>query len=160
MLQSLAAFSLLSLTSSSFILGSNAQTQLNPGSYAAKVNQQCPQRLIRSTPVQNQTLNEQEAAYITARKLLQPQAWKDWIGTGRNIGYDLDTLQITSNNGNGLPNIGIAASGGGYRCVWCLFIFPGFLFPLLYLSPFKFRSELNFQSRAKWGWCDFWPGYS
>jgi lysophospholipase len=98
------------------ILGScSAQLQLDPGSYAAKVNQPCPQQLIRSTPVQNQTLNEKEVAYVAARKLRQPRAWKDWVGDGRDIGYDLDALQITSNNGSGLPTIGIAASGGGYR---------------------------------------------
>jgi lysophospholipase len=65
----------------------------------------------------NQTLNPGDVRYLAERRKLLPAAWRDWIGDGSNLGYDLDKLGITANNGSGLPVIGIAASGGGYRYV-------------------------------------------
>lgn len=87
----------------------------DPSSFAAKINQRCPENLVRSTPVTNQTINELEHTYVRERMESFPQAWQDWIGDGSDIGYDLNKLHITSNNGSGLPVIAIAVSGGGYR---------------------------------------------
>jgi len=89
----------------------------DPGSYAPKTNQQCPETLLRQPPAANQTLSPSEVQYLAERRKLFPDAWRDWVGDGSHLGYDLDKLGITANNGSGLPIIGIAASGGGYRCV-------------------------------------------
>jgi len=97
----------------------------DPGSYAPKINQQCPQTLFRQTPALNQTLNPSEIQYLADRRKSFPDAWRDWVGDGRELGYDLDKLGITANNGSGLPIIAIAASGGGYRCVHQSRPFPG-----------------------------------
>ena len=80
-------------------------------------NQQCPETLLRQPTASNQTLSPSEVSYLAERRKLFPDAWRDWLGDGSNLGYDLDRLGITANNGSGLPIIGIAASGGGYRCV-------------------------------------------
>jgi len=95
------------------LLCSNAK--MDPGSYAPKINQQCPQSLLRQPPAANQTLSPNEIQYLADRRKLFPDAWRDWVGDGSNLGYDLNKLGITANNGSGLPIIGIAASGGGYR---------------------------------------------
>jgi len=95
-----------------------AAAKMDPGSYAPKTNQQCPQTLLRQSPALNQTLNPNEAAYEAERRKSFPDAWREWVGDGSNLGYDLDKLGITANNGSGLPVIAIAASGGGYRSVY------------------------------------------
>ena len=89
--------------------------KMDPGSYAPKTNQQCPQTLLRHPPALNQTLSPDEIQYLADRRESFPAAWRDWIGDGSKLGYDLDKLGITANNGSGLPTIAIAASGGGYR---------------------------------------------
>jgi len=91
--------------------------KMDPGSYAPKTNQQCPQTLLRQPPAINQTLSPSEVQYLAERRKSFPDAWRDWVGDGSNLGYDLDKLGITANNGSGLPIIAIAASGGGYRSV-------------------------------------------
>lgn len=93
-----------------------ANADMDPGSYAPKTSQRCPETLLRQPPALNQTLSPSEAQYLAERRKHFPDAWRDWLGDGRNLGYDLEKLGITSNNGSGLPIIGIAASGGGYRC--------------------------------------------
>lgn len=90
---------------------------MDPGSYAPKTNQQCPETLLRQPSALNQTLSPSEIQYLAERRKQFPDAWRDWVGDGKNLGYDLNQLGITANNGSGLPVIGIAASGGGYRCV-------------------------------------------
>ena len=95
----------------------SSSSKKNPGSYAPKTNQQCPQTLLRQPVASNQTLSPSEVRYLAERRKLFPDAWRDWVGDGSNLGYDLNKLGITANNGSGLPVIGIAASGGGYRCV-------------------------------------------
>jgi hypothetical protein len=94
-----------------------SDAKMNPGSYAPKTNQQCPATLLRQPPAANQTLSPSETQYLADRRKQFPDAWRDWVGDGSNLGYDLNKLGITANNGSGLPIIGIAASGGGYRCV-------------------------------------------
>jgi len=95
----------------------SSNAKMDPSSYAPKTNQQCPETLLRQPPALNQTLSPSEVRYLAERRKLLPAAWRDWVGDGSNLGYDLDKLGITANNGSGLPIIGIAASGGGYRCV-------------------------------------------
>ncbi len=95
----------------------SADARKDPGSYAPKTNQQCPETLLRQPPALNQTLSPSEVRYLAERRKLFPDAWRNWLGDGSNLGYNLDALGITANNGSGLPVIGIAASGGGYRCV-------------------------------------------
>jgi hypothetical protein len=73
--------------------------------------------LLRQPPASNQTLHPNESQYLADRRKLFPDAWRAWVGDGSKLGYDLDKLGITANNGSGLPVIGIATSGGGYRCV-------------------------------------------
>ncbi|KIJ52230.1 hypothetical protein M422DRAFT_156996 [Sphaerobolus stellatus SS14] len=80
------------------------------GSYAPKSNVQCPPNtpLIRSFSPSNQTLNSDELSYINDRLQKVPQAWKDWLGDGSQLGYNLDDFKQ-------LPRVGMAMSGGGFR---------------------------------------------
>ena len=94
-----------------------SNAKMDPGSYAPKTNQPCPEILLRQPPALNQTLHPNESQYLADRRKLFPDAWRAWLGDGSNLGYDLDKLGITANNGSGLPVLGIATSGGAYRCV-------------------------------------------
>ena len=111
------SLSVLSLTLWALAALHPSNAKKDPGSYAPKTNQQCPQTLLRQPPALNQTLSPSEVSYLAERRKLFPDAWRDWLGDGSNLGYNLDSLGITANNGSGLPIIGIAVSGGGYRCV-------------------------------------------
>lgn len=94
-----------------------SNAKMDPGAYAPQTNQQCPETLLRQPPASNQTINPSESQYLADRRKLLPDAWRAWVGDGSNLGYDLNKLSITANSGSGLPVIGIAVSGGGYRCV-------------------------------------------
>lgn len=82
--------------------------------YAPFTNLECPDisntEFVRQWTPQNQTLNPQEIDYITTRdKTVIQAAWKDWLGDGSHIGYNLSVLQ-----GN-FPLVGLAFPGGGLR---------------------------------------------
>lgn len=94
-----------------------SNAKMDPGAYAPQTNQQCPEALLRQPPASNQTIHPNESQYLSDRRKLLPDAWQAWVGDGSNLGYDLNKLGITANNGSGLPVIGIAVSGGGHRCV-------------------------------------------
>ena len=101
--------------------------------YAPLVNQPCPNvttdPLLRVFTPKNQTLHPREEEYVDTRlSAVIPDAWKDWIGDGSAIGYNLSAfVDVSGSNGNGnttganvtttrrFPKIGIAVSGGGYR---------------------------------------------
>ena len=87
-------------------------------SYAPTTDQACPAVLLRqSSPAPNNTLNSNEVQYLADRRELFPDAWRDWVGDGTQLGYDLDMLKMTAYDPSGLPVIGIAMSGGGHRSV-------------------------------------------
>ena len=82
--------------------------------YAPLVNQPCPNTttdpLLRVFTPHNQSLHPGEAAYVNARlTTVIPNEWKNWVGDGSGIGYNLSAFN------NSFPKIGIAISGGGYR---------------------------------------------
>ena len=79
--------------------------------YAPLVNQPCPTNpLLRVFTPHNQTLHPGEAAYVDTRlATVIPNEWKNWLGDGSDIGYNLSAFN------NSFPKIGIAVSGGGYR---------------------------------------------
>ena len=82
--------------------------------YAPLVNQPCPDvttdPLLRAFTPKNQSLHPREEEYVTTRlTTVIPNEWKNWIGDGSAIGYNLSSF-----NGS-FPNVGIAISGGGYR---------------------------------------------
>ncbi|KAF8524875.1 phospholipase B [Hysterangium stoloniferum] len=79
--------------------------------YAPTGNVACPDpsTLLRTFPTTNQTLSAGEQAYIAGRAQALPQAWRDWLGDGSQLGYNLTQF------GGGLPKVGIAGSGGGFR---------------------------------------------
>ncbi|KDR75955.1 hypothetical protein GALMADRAFT_226618 [Galerina marginata CBS 339.88] len=82
--------------------------------YAPNTNVQCPDlstsSLIRHFTPQNQTLHPAENAYITTRaNTTILAAWKDWLGDGSSLGYNLTTYT------GPFPKIGIAVPGGGLR---------------------------------------------
>lgn len=101
--------------------------------YAPLVNQPCPNvttdPLLRVFTPKNQTLHPREEEYVDTRlSTVIPDAWKDWIGDGSAIGYNLSAFVDVSGGGNAtgatganvtatrrFPKIGIAVSGGGYR---------------------------------------------
>lgn len=95
----------------------STNAKMDPGAYAPQTNQPCPEALLRQPPTSNQTLHPNESQYLSDRRKQLPDAWRAWVGDGSNLGYDLNKLGITANNGSGLPVIGIALSGGGHRCV-------------------------------------------
>lgn len=84
---------------------------LDPSSYAPTPNVECPDAsaLLRTFPASNQTLSSGETAYIAGRAQGLPQAWKDWLGDGSHLGYDLSKFAAA------FPKVGIAVSGGGFR---------------------------------------------
>jgi lysophospholipase len=95
--------------------------------YAPLVNQQCPNvttdPLLRVFTPKNQSLHPREEAYVAARQAtIIPDAWRDWIGDGSAIGYNLSALvevsggnATTANATQNFPKVAIAISGGGYR---------------------------------------------
>ena len=80
--------------------------------YAPLVNQPCPtEPLLRIFTAKNQSLHPREEEYINTRlTTVIPNEWKNWIGDGSAIGYNLSSF-----NSSSFPKIGIAISGGGYR---------------------------------------------
>ena len=83
--------------------------------YAPLINQPCPDvttdPLLRSFTPKNQSLHPTEEAYVNTRlTTVIPNEWKNWLGDGSGIGYNLSAF-----NSSSFPIIGIAASGGGYR---------------------------------------------
>ena len=82
--------------------------------YAPLVNQPCPDTanpLLRVFTPHNQSLHPSEAAYVNTRlATVIPNEWKNWVGDGSGIGYNLSAF-----NNSSFPKIGIAISGGGYR---------------------------------------------
>jgi len=87
-----------------------AQDLSSPLSYAPTPNIPCPDSsaLLRTFPASNQTLSAGETTYVAGRAQGLPQAWKDWLGDGSSLGYDLSKFAA-------LPNVGLAVSGGGFR---------------------------------------------
>ncbi len=83
--------------------------------YAPLVNQPCPDvttyPLLRVFTAVNQSLHPNEENYVNTRlTTVIPNEWKNWIGDGSAIGYNLSSL-----NSSSFPKVGIAVSGGGYR---------------------------------------------
>jgi lysophospholipase len=59
----------------------------------------------------NQTLHPSEEEYVNTRlTAVIPNEWKNWIGDGSAIGYDLSSL-----NSSSFPKVGIAIGGSGLR---------------------------------------------
>lgn len=83
--------------------------------YAPLVNQPCPDvttnPLLRVFTAVNQTLHPSEDSYVNTRlTTVIPNEWKNWIGDGSAIGYDLSSL-----NSSSFPKVGIAIGGVGLR---------------------------------------------
>lgn len=82
--------------------------------YAPSTNVECPDlsttSLIRTFPPQNQTLHPAENAYVSTRaNTTALAAWKEWLGDGSSLGYNLTAYA------DPFPSIGIAIPGGGLR---------------------------------------------
>ncbi|KAH9011013.1 phospholipase B [Lactarius pseudohatsudake] len=100
-----------------FILGLTGAAYAKFGAvtdYAPLINQPCPNTttnpLLRVFTPHDQTLHPGEAAYVDTRlSTVIPNEWKNWVGDGSGIGYNLSAFN------NSFPKIGIAVSGGGYR---------------------------------------------
>lgn len=83
--------------------------------YAPLVNQPCPDvttdPLLRLFTAVNQTLHPSEEGYVNTRlTTVIPNEWKNWIGDGSAIGYDLSSF-----NSSSFPKVGIAIGGSGLR---------------------------------------------
>ena len=83
--------------------------------YAPLVNQPCPDittnPLLRVFTPEKQSLHPREDEYVKTRlTTVIPNEWKNWIGDGSAIGYNLSSF-----NSSAFPKIGIAVSGGGLR---------------------------------------------
>jgi lysophospholipase len=89
--------------------------QGSPSDYAPTTNLSCPNiTFVRS----DGNISAQEVAYINSRQANVLSGWNSWIGNGSQIGYNFSSFQ-GSNNSSGLPKVGIAVSGGGYRAAQC-----------------------------------------
>ncbi|PPQ70690.1 hypothetical protein CVT24_000172 [Panaeolus cyanescens] len=82
--------------------------------YAPSTNVACPDLstspLIRTFSPQNQSIHPLESQYIQSRiNDVLPDAWKDWLGDGSAIEYNLDNITTP------FPKVGIALPGGGLR---------------------------------------------
>ena len=91
-----------------------AQNMGSPVDYAPQTNVQCPDTtqhpLIRVFTPETQSLNALEEEYVANRQRTTiVSAWKEWIGDGSGIGYNLSDFESV------FPKVGIALSGGGYR---------------------------------------------
>ena len=97
------------------LAGAVYATQGSITDYAPLVNQLCPNvktdPLLRVFTPTNQSLHPHEKDYVNKRlTTVIPNQWKNWLGDGSAIGYNLSAF-----NCNSFPKIGIAISGGGYR---------------------------------------------
>lgn len=75
-------------------------------------------RQAGSSAAGNQTLNSQEAAYISGRTSnVLPNAWKTYLSNLEATNASLPSYisDILNGNSSGYPNLGIACSGGGWR---------------------------------------------
>lgn len=82
--------------------------------YAPRTAVDCPdistQPLLRTWRAEEQTLHPREEDYIGNReKTVLPNAWKDWLGDGSKLGYDISKFE------GKWPRVGIAIPGGGLR---------------------------------------------
>ncbi|THV07356.1 phospholipase B [Dendrothele bispora CBS 962.96] len=82
--------------------------------YAPSVNVECPDitntQFVREFTASNQSLNPQEAEYVATRlNTTIADAWKDWLGSGDQLGYNVSSFQGV------FPKIGLALPGGGLR---------------------------------------------
>ena len=83
--------------------------------YAPLINQPCPDAntdpLLRVFTAVNQSLHPREQSYVNTRlTTVIPNEWKNWIGDGSAIGYNLSSF-----NSSSFPKIGIAVGGRGLR---------------------------------------------
>jgi len=82
--------------------------------YAPSVNVECPDitntNFVREFSASNQSLNPQEAEYVATRlNTTIAEAWKEWLGSGEQLGYNVSSFQ------GFLPKIGLSLPGGGLR---------------------------------------------
>lgn len=103
-----------SLSILSLILHANAQFTTN-GSYTPNMGVTCPAKFTRQSTGANFDLDPREAAFIAARKQSMPNAWKQWLGSAAQIGYQFDQLNLSKPEN--VPVIGMAVSGGSFRYV-------------------------------------------
>lgn len=95
-------------------LGAAAAERGNaPTDYAPLTNLQCPDtgttNFIRQFSTNDQAIPAAETAWIAEREKVVAQAWKDWVGDGSSIGYDLTKFE------GKFPRAGLALPGGGLR---------------------------------------------
>jgi len=77
--------------------------------YVPQSNVPCPTgELVRAFSFTNQTLNQDEANFVDGRVQVTNQAWKDWLGDGSRLGYNMASFSK-------LPRVGLAMSSGGFR---------------------------------------------
>lgn len=90
------------------------------GNYAPSLHQQCPATLVRQPSSQNTTdgsvLSSDERAWVSARR---SNVVNDWASYLNNPAINLGGFNVTAflANTSNLPNVGLAASGGGYRAM-------------------------------------------
>lgn len=90
------------------------------GNYAPSVKQSsCPSNIVRQPTAQNASsgiISSLESDYVTQRRANAVSAWTSYLNNGALGLTDFDVSAFLANTSN-LPNVGIAASGGGYRAM-------------------------------------------
>ena len=101
------------LSSSFFLLVVAVSTRASlSDAYQPNTQQACPDSstLVRTFTPGQPVLNPQEVQYITERLTnVVPNEWRNWLGDGSSIGYNLTAFE------GRFPNVSISISGGGER---------------------------------------------
>ncbi|KAI0313929.1 phospholipase B [Amylostereum chailletii] len=104
----------MTLLSSSFLLLALAVASRadSPDAYQPSTKVGCPDTntLLRTFTPGSPALNPQEVDYVSQRQTnVIPNEWRNWLGDGSGIGYNLTAFE------GRFPNVSISISGGGYR---------------------------------------------
>lgn len=124
-------------TTSILSMHSTIPNSETPGTYAPIINAACPSTLVRQPSDGSPRLLSSERDWVGARRAKVIPAWSSYL---KNPALDLGSFNVNSfiSNSKNLPQVAIAASGGGYRAM--LHVHPVF-------SPFQCGLELSFFSR-------------
>lgn len=87
------------------------------GNYAPSVNQTCPSTLIRR-PSTGANIYEGERDWVASRRANAVSHWSSYLNNSA-LNFTASGFNLASflSNTSNLPNVAIAASGGGYRAM-------------------------------------------
>ena len=117
----LARDSIVALSSSrqksgAFLRRAVAPSTAPSGDYEPSKNQSCPTTLVRQPSNTSSILSNGERDWVASRRANAVSQWSSYLSSSalnfKSSGFDLTSFLSNTSN---LPNVAIAASGGGYR---------------------------------------------